>query len=87
MFNLNLTHGEWYFLHRQLESIIKENPDNRIAKQLLEKIANSKPNLSDIKLEFETNYEKVWVDGEGLYILPSNPNDSIKIVFEDDINE
>lgn len=63
MVNLQLSNREWYFLHVQLENIIKENPENYIAKNILEKIVENLPKLSDIKSDFQKEYDCVWVGG------------------------
>lgn len=41
--------------------MIKDNPNNHIAKEILVKLAQNCPNLSDIKLEFAQEYECVWI--------------------------
>ena len=64
MVNLQLSNKEWYFLHVQIENIIKENPDNYIAKRILEKLAENCPKLEDIKSDFQREYECIWVGRE-----------------------
>lgn len=61
MVNLPLLNKEWYFLYVQLEKIIKENPDNHIAKNILEKLVENLPKLNDIKSDFQKEYECFWV--------------------------
>ena len=61
MVNLQLTNKEWYFLHVQLEKIIRENPSNYISKDILNKLADNCPNLTDIKTEFAMEYECEWM--------------------------
>lgn len=59
--NLQLSNKEWYFLHIQLENIIKENPDNYIAKNIFEKLVENLPKLNDVKDDFKMEYECIWV--------------------------
>jgi hypothetical protein len=61
MINLQLTNKEWYFLHIQIENILKEHPDNHIAKNVLIKLTESCPSLNDFKSEFENEYECTWI--------------------------
>ncbi len=56
-----LTNKEWYFLHVQMENIIKEQPDNHIAKAILHKLVDNHPNLDDIKSDFKMEYECNWI--------------------------
>lgn len=60
MITLSLTNKEWYFLHIQIEEILKKNPDNHIAKAILEKLVDNSPSLDDIKTEFKTEYDTIW---------------------------
>lgn len=62
MVNLQLTNKEWYFLHKQIENIINENPDNYIAKAILYKLSKNCPKLDDIKSEFKKEYECRWTE-------------------------
>lgn len=62
MVNLQLTNKEWYFLHVQLEKLIKENPHNYIPKEILSKLSENRPNLTDIKADFAKEYECEWID-------------------------
>lgn len=64
MVNLQLTNKEWYFLHTQIKKVIKEVPHNYIAKGILEKLAENRPLLSDIKYEFQREYDCVWIGRE-----------------------
>lgn len=60
MITLSFTNKEWYFLHIQIEEILKKNPDNHIAKAILEKLVDNSPSLDDIKIEFKTEYDTIW---------------------------
>ena len=60
MITLSLTNKEWYFLHIQIEEMLKKNPDNHIAKAILEKPVDNSPSLDDIKTEFKTEYDTIW---------------------------
>lgn len=60
MITLSLTNKEWYFLHTQIEEMLKKNPDNHIAKAILEKLVDNSPSLDDIKTEFKTEYDTIW---------------------------
>jgi len=60
MITLSLTNKEWYFLHIQIEEMLKKNPDNHIAKAILEKLVDNSPSLDDIKTEFKTEYDTIW---------------------------
>jgi hypothetical protein len=60
MVNLQLTYREWYFLHIQVEKLLKENPSNHIAKDLLTKLAKNAPLLKDIKSDFKQEYECIF---------------------------
>lgn len=62
--NLKLTNAEWYFLHIQIENIIKNNPDNHVAKSILEKLAQNCPELDSIKSDFKVEYESQWIGNE-----------------------
>lgn len=66
MVNLQLTNKEWYFLHIQIEKVIKENSDNYIAKDLLIKLVKNCPRLDDSKLEFKKEYESQWIESENI---------------------
>ena len=48
----------------QIENTIKENPDNHIAKSVLEKLAENCPKLENIKSDFQKEYTCVWIGGE-----------------------
>lgn len=60
MINLQLSSQEWYFLHIQIEKLIKENPNNHIPKGILEKLAENASFLNNTKHEFKKEYECVW---------------------------
>lgn len=62
MVYLQLTNKEWYFLHVQMENIIKEQPDNHIARELRYKLGENCPNLDDIKKEFKLEYNCEWIN-------------------------
>lgn len=64
MTTITLTNKEWYFLHIQMENIIKQNPDNHIAKNILEELILNRPLLSEItnEVKFKQEYECKWVD-------------------------
>lgn len=66
MVNLPLLNKEWYFLHVQLENMVKENPDNYIAKNIFEKLVENLPKLSDIKSDFQKEYDCIWIGGEDI---------------------
>lgn len=67
MINLALSNKEWYFLHVQLEKLVKENPNNHIAKGLFEKLIINLPMINDIKSEFQKEYDCVWIgDAENM---------------------
>ncbi|MEK4025333.1 hypothetical protein [Sporosarcina sp. FSL W7-1283] len=63
MINIQLTNREWYFLHVQVENIIKYSPDNRIAKGLIAKLGENYPSLGDVKKKFKMEYESTWDNG------------------------
>ena len=64
MINLQLTNKEWYFLHVQIERLIRENPDNYIPKNILDKLAENCPKFNDIKADFKQEYESIWIGNE-----------------------
>ncbi len=66
MVNLELTNKEWYFLHVQIEKLIKENQHSHIAKDLLIKLAENRPKLDNTKLEFKKEYECQWIVSENI---------------------
>lgn len=61
MVDLQLTNNEWYFLHVQIEKLIKENPHNYIPKSILEKLAVNCPKLEDVKYVFKQEYNCEWI--------------------------
>lgn len=60
MVDLQITNKEWYFLHVQMERLIRENPHNYIPKNILNKLAENCPKLDDIKVDFKQEYECVF---------------------------
>lgn len=61
MINILLTNSEWYFLCVQIEKILTKNPDNHIAKNILNKLAENCPSLDDIKFDFKKEYECIGI--------------------------
>lgn len=59
--NISITNREWYFLHVQMEEVLKKNPDNHIAKDILVKLVENCPSLDDIKSGFKHEYESIWM--------------------------
>ncbi len=62
MVKLELLNQEWYFLHVQIERLIKENPDNYIAKNILNKLVDNSPKLEFAnEFKFQKEYECIWI--------------------------
>lgn len=61
MIKLTLSNKEWYFLHVQLEKLVKETPNNYIIEGIFEKLIDSRPTIDDIKCDFRKEYDCVWI--------------------------
>lgn len=71
MIEICLTNREWYWLMVQLDRIIKEFPNNHMAKGILEELNNNKP-LTNNSYDFNMEYECEWIGNNDVPIEDLN---------------